>query len=267
MVRRPHARRARSCRARARQPRDGRRRYLRELPDRLLARGLNDPTQYALGRHDRDTDRARRARAGARATSSRTRRTRERLGSPLRAGGSRALPRPARRSGGRAARRRSRRSSARWPTPSGSRSSAAARCSASARCAGRRSRRRPHGRRSSEALAIFEELGARLWAEKARAELAPDQRPRARLGGADRDRTPRRRARRPGPHEQGDRRRALHGPEHGRIPPLARLPQARRPPRRARSTARSPSGCSCQCGGKSGPRLGFPGSRACAPEP
>ena len=47
----------------------------------------------------------------------------------------------------------------------------AARCSASARCAGRRSRRRRPGTRSSEALAIFEELGARLWAEKARAEL------------------------------------------------------------------------------------------------
>ena len=66
--------------------------------------------------------------------------------------------------------RRSPRSRARSPTPSPFRSSAPARCSASAWCFGRRSR---SGAREAleQALAIFEELGARLWAEKARAEL------------------------------------------------------------------------------------------------
>ena len=79
------------------------------------------------------------------------------------------------------------------------------------------------------ALAIFEELGARIWAEKARAELG-------RIGGRapasdELTETERRVAElaAQGPDEQGDRCRALHGREHGRGAPLARLPQARDP--------------------------------------
>ncbi len=49
--------------------------------------------------------------------------------------------------------------------------SAAALSSAWAPCAGRRNRSGPHGRRWSRRCQIFEELGARPWADKARAEL------------------------------------------------------------------------------------------------
>ena len=76
--------------------------------------------------------------------------------------------------------------------------------------------------------------GRPLWAEKARAELrrisgrAPaseelteTERRVAELAAQGRD-------------EQGDRRRALHGRQHRRGAPLARLPQARRPQGRAR---------------------------------
>ena len=69
---------------------------------------------------------------------------------------------------------RSRRSTARSPssTPIRTRSSADGRCSASAPRADRRSRSSAARGALEQALAIFEELGARLWAEKARAELA-----------------------------------------------------------------------------------------------
>ena len=69
-----------------------------------------------------------------------------------------------------AARLRRQPSSPPWPTQRPSRWSAAARCSAWARCA---SGAAEEGAREAleQALAIFEELGARLWAEKARAEL------------------------------------------------------------------------------------------------
>ena len=81
-----------------------------------------------------------------------------------------------------------------------------------------------------QALAIFEELGARLWAEKARAELKRiSGRPPASEELTETER--RRRASPPGTIQQGDRRRAVHGREHRRGPPLARVPQARRPPR------------------------------------
>ena len=56
-----------------------------------------------------------------------------------------------------------------------------------------------------------------------------DQRPARGLRRADRDGAAGRRARGAGPHQQGDRRRALHGREHGRGAPLPRLPQARHP--------------------------------------
>ena len=148
--------------------------YLRELPDRLASQAVERPDAPSLGRRDRDPCRAGRAGARPAAIWSSTRTTRERLGSPWAVAGAArcrgllaaAEGEPTRRPRG--VRTRTRRAA----TPTRTRSSAAGRCSASARCAGRRSRRRPRGRRSSEALAIFEELGARLWAEKARAELA-----------------------------------------------------------------------------------------------
>ena len=80
-----------------------------------------------------------------------------------------------------------------------------------------------------QALAVFEELGAPLWAEKARAELQADQRPASRRRGAHGDRAARGGAGGAGPQQQGDRRRAVHGREHGRGAPLPRLPQARDP--------------------------------------
>ena len=58
---------------------------------------------------------------------------------------------------------------------------------------------------------------------------AADQRPRAGVRRADRDRAAGGRARRGGPHEQGDRGRAVHGGQHGRGAPLPRLSQARHP--------------------------------------
>ncbi len=72
-----------------------------------------------------------------------------------------------------------------------------------------------------QALAIFEELGARLWAEKARGELrrisgrraASEELTETELSVAD--------ARGSGPIQQGDRRRAVHGREHRRDAPLA----------------------------------------------
>ena len=97
--------------------------------------------------------------------------------------------------------------------------------------AGRRRARmkRPAREALDGALAIFEQLGARLWAEKARTELA-------RIGGrpgghrrADRDRAAHRGTRHRGTFEQGDRSRSLPDPEDRRHPALARLPQGRRP--------------------------------------
>ena len=66
---------------------------------------------------------------------------------------------------------RCRRSSARWRTRHRFRSSAAGRCSVWAWCSGGRSSGSVARETLEQALAIFEELGARLWAEKARAEL------------------------------------------------------------------------------------------------
>ena len=119
----------------------------------------------------------------------------------------------------------------------------------------------------SEALAIFDDIGARLWAEKARAELA-------RISG-----------RAPASEELTETERrvaelAAQGRTNKEIAAElymglstveSHLSHVYRKlgVRRAglASTARSPSGASCQYRGKSGPRLGFPGSRACAPEP
>ena len=93
-----------------------------------------------------------------------------------------------------------------------------------------------------QALAIFEELGARLWAEKARSELRriSGRRPSRR---ADRDRGAGGPACRRGAYEQGDRCRAVHERAHSRGAPHPCLPQARHPlPRATRRPARQAGG-------------------------
>ena len=85
-----------------------------------------------------------------------------------------------------------------------------------------------------QALAIFEELGARLWAEKACAEL---RRISGRRGTSEElTETELRVAELAGarPLEQGDRRRSVHGREHGRDAPFACVQEARRAACRAR---------------------------------
>ena len=105
----------------------------------------------------------------------------------------------------------------------------------------RRAKQRGAARLTLEqALAIFERLGAPLWAEKARAELATDRRPRTLARRADGGRAPDRRARRRGPHEPRGRRGPLRHRAHGRGCADARLSEARHPlPRRARAPARA----------------------------
>ena len=146
--------------------------YLRELPAQLLSTGQG-PDRPALGRRDRDADRWRRARHGPQ-LSRRARDERPARRQPRgRAGAARCSGLLAAAEGDPQA-GASQPSTARSPRSrdSRSRSSAAAPCSVSEPCAGRCSRSAWPGRRSSQALAIFEELGARLWADKARAELA-----------------------------------------------------------------------------------------------
>ena len=109
----------------------------------------------------------------------------------------------------------------------------------------RRAKQRAEARRTLEtALALFEELGAALWTERARAEIA-------RLGGRrarDRDElteTERRIAELAAerPLEPRDRRRAVRVRAHRRGQPHARLPQARGAlTHRARAAAADPIG-------------------------
>ncbi len=89
-----------------------------------------------------------------------------------------------------------------------------------------------------QALAIFENLGARLWAAKAENELARISGRRPRRNAAHRHRTPSCSTGRQRAFQQGDRRRAVHGREHRRSPPVDRLPQARCAPRRTGDVAR-----------------------------
>ncbi len=135
---------------------------------------------------------------------------------------------------------RSSRSRRRSSSTSASRcpSSRPARCSRSARRDRRARMKRPAREALEQALAIFEELGARLWAEKARAELARIGGRRRGHGRADADRAPHRCARRRGTLEQGDRNRPIRDAEDGRNPAVADLPQGRRPlTHRARQTS------------------------------
>ncbi len=93
----------------------------------------------------------------------------------------------------------------------------------------RQANQRTAARESLEAaLAIFEELGGVLWAEKARGELARDQRPPARVRDPHGVRASGRRARRTRAEQQGHRGVTPHGCEHRRSALVERLPQARR---------------------------------------
>ena len=102
----------------------------------------------------------------------------------------------------------------------------------------RQARRRRDARATlEEAQASFAALGAAVWEENATAELG-------RIGGrraAGDELTARRAAgggpRRRGPHEQGGRGRPLPHGADGRVPPLARVPKARRALARRAGTA------------------------------
>jgi tetratricopeptide (TPR) repeat protein len=113
---------------------------------------------------------------------------------------------------------------------------------------GERLRRLRQRRRAREqlhaALESFQRLRARLWAERARAELrASGERLRPRGPAMDEQLTPQELqvsiAAAEGLTKQGDRRAALPQPEDGRVPPQPRLSQARRArARRADQTLR-----------------------------
>ena len=95
--------------------------------------------------------------------------------------------------------------------------------------------KRPARETLEEALATFDELGARLWAEKARAELARIGGRPAATGELTETERPHRRPRGGGALEQGDRGGPVRHTEDGRHPALADLPQGRCPlPHRAR---------------------------------
>jgi hypothetical protein len=102
----------------------------------------------------------------------------------------------------------------------------------------RRDRKKRAARESlGRALGVFDELGATLWAGRARAELARVG-GRAPGGGTDADGGAHRRAGRVGPDLSGSGGRAVHQPQDGAVEPLEDLPQARRPfTRRARRAA------------------------------
>ena len=106
---------------------------------------------------------------------------------------------------------------------------AAGRCSRSVSRSAVRSGVARRARRSSEALAVFEEIGAALWAERARAELKRISGRAATPGRAHAGRGARRGARRRGQDEQGGRRGALPVRPHRRGPPRAHLREARDP--------------------------------------
>ena len=95
------------------------------------------------------------------------------------------------------------------------------------------------------AVAAFEAIGSPGWADDARAELERGRRPRAgRLGRAHRDRAPRRRPRRRGAGQQGDRPDPGRHRQHRRVPPPQHLRQARHPlPRAARGAAQARRHC------------------------
>ena len=103
----------------------------------------------------------------------------------------------------------------------------------------RRAKKKRVARESLErARDSFSELGARLWADRARSRTRAGRWPAAHTVRTDRHRTADRRARRPGAHESGDRRRPVRESQHRRGQPEAHLPKARCPfPNRTRREA------------------------------
>ena len=107
----------------------------------------------------------------------------------------------------------------------------------------RRAKKKAAARETLErALATFDRVGARLWAEKARTELGRIGGRAALPLGADPDRRAGRSPRRRRPHQSRGRRRAVHERSHGRLEPPQDLRQARRSlaprARRARAPGR-----------------------------
>ena len=145
--------------------------YLRELPGRLLAAGMNDPTAPVWADAIETLIAARRARAGARTISSSYEVHAQRLGSPWALAARCALPGLLAAAEGDSA-SPSKRSSAPSPSWKGVRipSSAAAPCSAWARAPAGAAEA---GRAGSARAGARDLRGARRssWAEKARAEL------------------------------------------------------------------------------------------------
>ena len=112
-----------------------------------------------------------------------------------------------------------------------------------------------------EAVAILDELGARLWGDRAGSELA-GQRPASTLRGAHGDRAPSRDPRGAGSAQQGDRVDPAPRCEHRRGAPVPRLPQARcGPGRSGEASGRSGSGAD-HSEGRADPNLGLSWYRA-----
>ena len=116
-----------------------------------------------------------------------------------------------------------------------------------------------------QALTIFEDLGARLWAAKPVANW------RGSAAGVHRTcSSPKPNAKWPPwparTLQQTDRRRLVHGRHHGRGPPVTRLPQARRAPCRARRPTHRTPRQRRQPGGHRHPNLGLSRFRSGAPE-
>ena len=202
--------------------------YLRDLPERSLARGWADPTNpiwpdsietlAALGELEL-----------ARTYLEQLERHSKRIESPG-AGQRSPLPRPARCQGGRS-RRRLRglpplaRGARRFGVSTGARPDAALSGGGAAAGAGEA----PAREALEQALRIFEELGARLWADKARAEL---RRISGRAPASEELTETERRVAELAAQGRTDKEIAAglyHGRQHSGGAPLPYLPQARRP--------------------------------------
>ena len=147
--------------------------YVRELPRRAPLDGVQGSDGSVLGGRDRDPHRQRRARAGERPISSSTRSNSSRAGSPwavAAAARCRGLLAAAEGDPAAASTAFERSLAELEGLPYPFERGRTLLCLGTVR---RQAQQRKAAREAlEEALAIFEELGARLWAEKARAELA-----------------------------------------------------------------------------------------------